>query len=119
MGVVYHANYLVWCEMGRTDLLRQLGASYAELERQGVYLAVTDVRIRFRGSVRYDDRVRVRTRLGQVRSRGVSFSYEVEDAEGGVALATAESSLICIDEQGAPRNLPAEIRELLAQAVVA
>ena len=50
MGVVYHANYLVWCEMGRTDLMRQLGTTYAEMERRGVYLAVSEVRIRFRGS---------------------------------------------------------------------
>ena len=113
MGVVYHANYLVWCEMGRTDLMRQLGTSYAEMERRGVYLAVSDVHARFRGSVRYDDQVRVRTTLTRVRSRGVSFSYEVEDPEGGASLASATTDLVCVDGDGATKVLPDEIRRLL------
>ncbi|NIN72884.1 MAG: acyl-CoA thioesterase, partial [Gemmatimonadetes bacterium] len=70
MGVVYHTNYLIWCEMGRTELMRQLGATYAELEQQGVYLVVSRAQIRFRNSAGYDDPVRVRTRLTRVRSRG-------------------------------------------------
>ncbi len=115
MGVVYHANYLVWCEMGRTDLMRSLGASYAEMELRGVYLTVFDVRIRFRTSVRYDDVVRVRTTLTRVRSRGVSFSYEMESQETGASLASATTDLICIDGDGATRVLPDEIRALLAE----
>lgn len=117
MGVVYHANYLVWCEMGRTDLLRKLGASYADLERDGVFLAVADVRIRFRGSARYDERVRVRTRLSRLRSRGVSFGYVVENVEDGSRLADAEIDLLCIDSTGRTRKLPADVRDLLEGAL--
>lgn len=117
MGVVYHANYLVWCEMGRTDLMRKLGASYAELEREGVFLAVADVRMRFRAPARYDDRVRVRTRLSRLRSRGVSFGYVVEDGETGRKLADAEIDLVCIDRGGATRKLPADVYDLLHGAL--
>lgn len=116
MGVVYHANYLIWCEMGRTDLMRQLGASYADLERRGVFLAVSDVHIRFRGPARYDDSVRVRTTLTRVRSRGVSFAYEIENLESGASLASAEIDLVCIDSAGLARQLPDDVRKLLDRA---
>lgn len=117
MGVVYHANFLIWCEMGRTDLLRQAGASYAQLERDGVFLAVSEVRARFRASARYDDRVRVRTRLSRLRSRGVSFVYVVENADSNQILADAEIGLICLDGRGVPRKLPVAIHDLLGGAL--
>src|SRR5690606_1798658 len=69
MGVVYHTHYLVWCEIGRTDFIRQLGVSYAELERQGLFLAVAEANIRYAGSARYDDPIRVETWLDAVQSR--------------------------------------------------
>jgi acyl-CoA thioester hydrolase len=119
MGVVYHANYLIWCEMGRTDWLRQAGASYAQLEREGVFLAVSEARIRFRASVRYDDRVRVRTRLSRLRSRGVSFAYVVENADSNEVLAEADIDLICLGERGVPRKLPVGIHDLLGGALKA
>ncbi len=117
MGVVYHTNYLIWCEMGRTELMRQLGATYAELEGQGVYLVVSRAQIRFRNSARYDDPVRVRTRLTRVRSRGVTFHYVVERAEGEPVLAEAETDLVCVDSSGSPRKLPGSIEELLGAAL--
>ena len=113
MGVVYHTNYLIWCEVGRTDLMRRLGATYADLERQGVFLTVSEARIRFVASARYDDRVRIRTTLTRVRSRGVYFSYVVENADTNEVLARAETDLICLRENGAPRSLPAEVHERL------
>ena len=88
MGVVYHTNYLIWCEVGRTDLLRQLGATYAELERRGVYLAVSQAHIRFLGGARYDDLIRVRTTLGRVervsyRERAPGPLHRARCGEGG------------------------------------
>src|SRR5690606_10652461 len=77
MGVAYHANYLVWCEVGRTDLIRQLGMTYAEMERRGVLLAVADAQLRYHASARYDDLVRIVTRLTGVRSRMVTFAYDL------------------------------------------
>lgn len=117
MGVVYHTNYLVWCEMGRTDLMRQLGTTYADLERRGTFLVVSEARVRFRSPTRYDDMVRVRTRLTRLRSRGVSFAYWVEDVETGTVLAEAETDLICLDPAGSPRKLPVEVQQLLQRAL--
>ncbi len=117
MGVVYHTNYLVWCEVGRTELMRELGAAYADLERRGVYLAVSEVRARFVGAARYDDRVRVRTRLERLRSRGVTFAYQIENAATGRVLARAETDLVCLDLKGAPRVLPSDVRRRLRTAV--
>jgi acyl-CoA thioester hydrolase len=115
MGVVYHANYLVWCEVGRTDLLRQLGATYAEMERQGAFLAVSDARVSFRAAAHYDDLIRVRTTLERVRSRSVTFSYVVENAETLALLAKAQTDLICLKPDRTPRKIPGEIRELLGR----
>ncbi|MDZ7630965.1 MAG: thioesterase family protein [Gemmatimonadaceae bacterium] len=63
MGVVYHSNYLIWCEVGRTELIRQYGHSYADIERLGVGLAVSDAALRFHAPARYDDLIRVTTTL--------------------------------------------------------
>jgi acyl-CoA thioester hydrolase len=115
MGFVYHANYLVWCEIGRTDLLRQLGATYAEMERQGAFLAVSDARVSFRAAAQYDDLIRVRTTLERMRSRSVTFSYVVENAATSAVLAKAQTELICLKRDRTPRKLPAEIRELLGR----
>ena len=113
MGVVYHANYLVWCEIGRTELIRALGVPYAELERSaGVALAVADASIRYHSSARYDDPVRVVTTLGEVRSRTVAFDYLITHAESGERLVTARTTLVCIDRSGRPATLPQRLREL-------
>lgn len=116
MGVAHHTSYLVWCEVGRTDLLRRLGASYAELERGGTLLIVSEARFRFHGSARYDDTIRVRTTLARLRSRGVTFSYVVENAETSEVLARGATDHVCLDRAGTPRKLPQELRELLASA---
>ena len=113
MGVVYHANYLVWCEIGRTDYIRALGRSYADLERDGVTLAVSDASLRFSGSARYDDPIRVHTRLDEVRSRGMRFAYRIVHAETGRTLVTATTSLVALDRAGKPARLPAPVLEML------
>jgi acyl-CoA thioester hydrolase len=119
MGVAYHANYLVWCEVGRTDFIRKLGMTYAEMERQGVLLAVADAHVRFHASARYDDLVRVVTRLTGVRSRMVTFAYELvrlsDDGVEGERLASASTTLVSLDADGRPASLPTSIRELLAR----
>lgn len=113
MGVVYHANYLVWCEIGRTDFIREFGVSYAELERQGIRLAVSDVAVRYHGAARYDDRIRVETRLADVRSRSVKFEYLIFNADSGDRLASARTDLVSIDGEGRLVVLPPEFRERL------
>jgi acyl-CoA thioester hydrolase len=112
MGVVYHANYLVWCEMGRTDFIRTRGVSYAELERGGVGLAVSELSARFHAPARYDDMIRVRTSLAEVKSRAIVFDYLVAHAESGTRLVTARTVLVSIDSGGRLMALPAEVRAL-------
>lgn len=116
MGVVYHANYLVWCEIGRTDFIRRAGRSYAELERDGVLLAVSDAALRFRASARYDDPILVRTSLAKVGSRGMTFDYRIERDDTGTVLVTATTALVCINRDGRLATLPAEVRAWLDAA---
>ena len=117
MQVVYHANYLVWCEIGRTDLIRRLGASYAELERQGISLAVTDASLRFHAPARYDDLIRVRTVLLDARSRSVTFKYTVENAETGMRLVSAQTTLASINPEGRLVSMPEQLRKSLEAAI--
>jgi len=80
MGVVYHANYLIWFDRARTELMRETGLTYKELEQQGVYLAVSEISVRYRAAARYDDLVQVRCWVRELASRRVSFGYAVERA---------------------------------------
>src|ERR1700704_5320169 len=113
MGVVYHANYLIWFDRARTELMRETGLTYKELEQQGVYLAVSEVSVRYRAAARYDDLVRVRCWVRELASRRVIFGYAVERAETGELLATAETSLIALDHQHALSRIPEHVCDLL------
>lgn len=117
MGVVYHANYLVWCEIGRTDFIRTIGTPYAQLERDGVMLAVSDAALRFHASARYDDPVRVHTRLTDVRSRAMTFSYRIVHAESNVLLASGTTSLISLTREGRMVAMPGHVRDVLRAAL--
>lgn len=114
MGVVYHAEYLVWCEVGRTDYIRALGLPYSELERRGTALAVAEATIRYHAPARYDDVIRVETRLTEVRSRAITFEYVIRN-ERGDRLATAQTLLVSLDPAGKPSPIPAEVRALMKQ----
>jgi acyl-CoA thioester hydrolase len=116
MGVVYHANYLVWCEIGRTDFIRALGRSYADMERDGITLAVSDATLRYVGSARYDDLIVVHTQLDEVRSRRLRFAYRIEHAESGKPLVTATTSLVALDAAGALSRLPDALLAVLHRA---
>ena len=112
MGVVYHTNYLIWCEVGRTDYIRMRGMSYADIERAGIGLAVSELSARFHSAARYDDLVRVRTTLAEVRSRGITFDYVISKVETGERLVTARTALVSIDRAGRPAALPPDVRSL-------
>jgi acyl-CoA thioester hydrolase len=117
MGVVYYANYLVYCEVGRVELLRALGRSYAALEADGIGLAVSEATVRYLSPARFDDLVRIETTLTGVRSRAVTFDYLITHAESGTRLATAHTSLVSIDPAGRLVAIPPEFRETLARAL--
>jgi acyl-CoA thioester hydrolase len=113
MGVVYHAEYLVWCEVGRTDFIRALGLPYSELERRGTSLAVAEASIRYHAPARYDDLIRVETRLVDVRSRAITFEYLIRNADSGKRLATAKTVLVSLDPAGKLVPMPDDVRELM------
>jgi acyl-CoA thioester hydrolase len=107
MGVVYHANYFVWFEVGRVDYCRQRGVSYREFEQQqGLYMAVSEARCRYIRPARYDDEIIVRTRLGQIRRRSLTFFYQAICAADQVVLAEGETVHIFLNAAGRPRTLP-------------
>lgn len=116
MGVVYHAEYLAWCEMGRTEYIRSLGMSYAEMERRGVPLAVAEATIRYHAPARYDDLIRVSTVLTRLGSRGLTFDYVITNADSGQRLASASTTLVAFDPAGRAVSIPSDIRALLGGA---
>jgi acyl-CoA thioester hydrolase len=116
MGVAYHARYLVWLDIARTEHLRQCGASYRELETAGLRLVVSEVAIRYRQPARFDDLVRVRCWVKEVASRRVTFGYAVEHAGDRRLLATATVALVALDASMALTRLPDGVRAIL-QAV--
>lgn len=114
MGVVYHANYLIWFDRARTELMRATGVTYKELERQGVYLAVSEVRVRYRAAARYDDLVRVRCWVRDIGSRRVTFGYAVERAATEELLATGETALVSLTHRHTLTRLPPHVLAVLA-----
>jgi acyl-CoA thioester hydrolase len=114
MGVVYYANYLVWCEVGRVEFLRSIGRSYAALEAEGIGLAVSEANVRYLAPARFDDLIRIETTLAGVRSRALTFDYLITHAESGARLATAFTSLVSIDGGGRLTAIPSDLRDALA-----
>lgn len=113
MGVAYHAHYLVWLELGRTELMRELGCVYAELEQQeGIYFPVSKLGLRYHAPARYDDWLCVRTRLTSVGGARVRFEYEVtrKDGRRETLIASGFTEHASVDGDCRPLRLPAEIR---------
>jgi acyl-CoA thioester hydrolase len=113
MGIVYHAEYLAWCDMGRTEYIRRLGTSYASLEQAGTLLAVAEANLRYHAPARYDDMIRVETTLTDVRSRALTFDYLICHAASGSRLVTARTLMVVLDGNRRPVPLPREVRALL------
>jgi len=118
MGVVYHANYFIWFEVGRVEFMRQLGFSYREMEaNDGCCIAVVDARCRYKAPARYDDEVVVRTRLKNVRDSLVHFGYELTRVSDGVLLAEGETTHIVTDSQMKVRDIPEKYMKVFQEAV--
>ena len=107
MGVVYHSNYIIWMEVGRVELLRQLGFTYKEMERQDkCHIAVVDVKCRFKSPALYDDEILVRTHLKNVRESLIHFGYDIVRASDGTLLAEGETTHIVVGEDMQRKPLP-------------
>lgn len=114
MGVVYHANYLVWFEIGRTEYCRARGFAYREMEQTGgIYLAVAESYCRYKQPAFYDDDLIVRTHIAECRKRSLRFGYEVIRVSDQIVLAEGETTLIAIDVNNRVRSIPEQYREML------
>ena len=113
MGIAHHSNYIVWFEIGRTDLCRAVGFPYNEIEARGYVLVVTEVTCRFRIPFRYDDEVVIRTSVEEAASRKMKFAYELRDVTGERLHATGSSWHVWVDREtwrptiGAPEVMAA------------
>jgi acyl-CoA thioester hydrolase len=118
MGVVYHSNHFIWFEVGRVELLRQLGFSYRDMESQdGRYIAVAEAKCRYRAPAHYDEEIVVRTEMLNVRDSVVHFGYELRRAEDGALIAEGETTHIVTDEQMKIAVLPEKYLRIFRAAV--
>ena len=116
MGVVYHSNYLVWFEVGRVELLRQLGFSYRQMEVQDdCHIAVVDVRCRYKQPARYDDEIVVRTKLKNARESLLHFGYEVVRAADDLLLAEGDSKHLAVNSKFQKTKLPKKYQQAFAK----
>lgn len=106
MGVVYYANYLVWMEIGRVELVRSRGFDYKDLEQEGFYLSVIEANCRYLHPARYDQEIIVRTEVVKSSSRIVEFGYEIRSAEPDRLLAEGSTRHIWLNREWRPARLP-------------
>ena len=99
MGIAHHANYIVWFEIGRTDLCRATGFSYRQIQDRGLILVVTEVNCRYRAPYHYDEEVLIRTHVAEAASRAMTFGYELRDATGERLHATGFSKHVWVDRE--------------------
>jgi len=117
MGVVYHANHFIWFEVGRVELLRQLGFSYRDMEREdNCFIAVVDARCRYKAPVRYDEEILVRTWLRNIRESVIHFGYELVRIEDGALLAEGETTHIVADAEMRKAALPERYMKVFREA---
>ena len=114
MQMVHHSSYVVWMEEGRSEFMRRSGADYADVERGGHLFAVTSINVRYLASAHYGERVTVRTWVQDLRSRQLTFGYEIVSATTGAVLVTGTSEHLCLDRQGNVIRIPDQWRELLS-----
>jgi acyl-CoA thioester hydrolase len=118
MGVVYHANFIVWFEVGRVEMLRQMGHRYRDIERDyDCHFAVVDVRCRYKSPAYYDDEITVRTSLRNVRGAFIHFNYEVVRASDNTVLAEGESTHIVVNAKFEKTTMPDHLQKQFEAAV--
>jgi acyl-CoA thioester hydrolase len=113
MGVVYHANYFVWFEVGRTDWLRQAGWTYRDMEVAGVSLPVIEAHCEYRQPARYDDEIAIDAMASPLTAVRLRFDYKLNRVSDGLLLAEGHTIHAAVDEDGRPCRLPDRVRQLL------
>ena len=119
MGVVYHSNYLIWFEVGRVELIRQLGLDYKRLEEEdGCGITVVDVHVRYRAPARYDDELVVQTTLLAARGPVIRFGYKILREEDGALLCEGETMHVVVGRDMKKRSLPPKYAERFAAHLI-
>ncbi len=119
MGVVYHANYLVWFEIGRVELMRSMGFDYGTLEREeGCLIAVVEATARYKLPARYDDELVIRTQVSRARSSLIKFSYDVVRSADEVVLCTGETTHVVVGRDMKKRTMPERYQAAFRSAVI-
>ena len=114
MGVVYHANYLIWFEIGRTEYCRARGFSYRDMEEsENAFLVVAESYCRYKAPAYYDDVLIVRTHITELRRRSLRFGYEIIRESDGVVIAEGETGHVVTDGNGRVRSMPTGFAEML------
>jgi acyl-CoA thioester hydrolase len=117
MGYVYYANYYIYFEVGRVEYMRQQGVDYKQMEIQDdSFIVVAESHCRYRRPARYDDNLRIRTRVTEFKRRTIRFSYEVLREEDGELLATGDTTHVVCDSKGKPKALPEKYRPFFKAA---
>lgn len=109
MGLLHHANYFVYFEMGRTELLRAQGGRYRDMEERGEFMVVVKLACQFKAPARYDDLLTLKTRITRVTAARLEHEYQL--LRDGVLLAEAQSTLACVDRTGRAQLIPEAFRE--------
>jgi acyl-CoA thioester hydrolase len=118
MGVVYHSNYLIWFEVGRVELMRSLGFEYKTMEKEDdCHIVVAEVHCRYLYPARYDEVLRVRTRISAAKNRSIRFSYELLRDHDSRLLATGETVHVICGSNGRPKLLPEKYRAVFCGAL--
>lgn len=113
MGVVYHANYLVWMEIGRTEYGKSDGFFYRELEQEGIVMTVVEASVRYAQAARYDDEILIRTRVAEASSRMITFAYELLAGDRPIATGVTKHLFCALSEDKRslrPARLPEKYR---------
>jgi len=110
MGVLHHSRYWVYFEMGRTELLRQAGAAYSDLEEAGVYFVVAKCSAKYLAPARYDELLTLTTRIVKMGAARIDHAYELKRARDGALLATADTTIACVNNQGQIIPIPDFVR---------
>jgi len=117
MGVVYHANYLIWFDIGRLEKIRSMGCEYRGMEAEGLMIAVVKAKARYKAPARYDDELVIRTEVRDVRGSIIRFCYVVENIEDGTVLCTGETVHVVVGRDMQRRRLPERYASIFRAAL--
>ena len=114
MGIVYYSNYFVYFEMGRIEFLRDMGISYAEIEKENIFLAVAEAHCKYKAPARFDDLLVIKTCLSKIKLARIEFCYEIRRVNEEKLIAEGSTLLACLGINKKPMSIPENVRDAFA-----